>query len=118
MPEVIDRPNAPVALPQRAPTEELLTEKPPMYAVVLHNDESTDPTFVIEVLCQVFAYDEQKAIRVMMQIHLGAEGVVVVLSQELAETKCAQAMALVASAGRNAKNSDRPCELTFTTRKE
>lgn len=108
---VIERP------PVLAPADVEKPALPPMYAVMLHNDATTNPLFVVEVLREVFAVGREKAIKIMMAAHTGGKACVEVYSKDMAETRVGQAMAMVTSggAGQNAANPGSPCELTFTS---
>jgi ATP-dependent Clp protease adaptor protein ClpS len=65
-------------------------EKPPKYAVVLHNDDFTTMEFVVEVLMRYFRRTESEAAEIMLRIHNVGYGVAGVYSFEIAETKVAQ----------------------------
>ncbi len=62
-------------------------KKPPLYKVVLLNDDFTPMDFVIEVLMDFFAMTEETATRVMLQIHTQGIGVCGTYSKDVAETK-------------------------------
>lgn len=62
-------------------------KKPPLYKVVLINDDFTPMDFVIEVLTQFFAMPEEKATQVMLHVHTRGIGVCGVFSKDVAETK-------------------------------
>ncbi len=62
-------------------------KKPPLYKVVLINDDFTPMDFVIEVLTQFFAMPEEKATQVMLHVHTRGVGVCGVFSKDVAETK-------------------------------
>ena len=62
-------------------------KKPPLYKVILLNDDFTPMDFVIEILMDFFAMSEQKATQVMLQIHTQGVGVCVTYSKDVAETK-------------------------------
>jgi ATP-dependent Clp protease adaptor protein ClpS len=62
-------------------------KKPPLYKVLLHNDDYTTRDFVVFVLQTVFHHDESSAIRVMWHVHTTGVGVAGVYSYEVAETK-------------------------------
>lgn len=64
--------------------------RPPMYKVVLLNDDYTPMDFVVEVLETFFSMDREKATRVMLQVHTEGKGVCGVFSRDVAETKAAQ----------------------------
>ena len=65
-------------------------KKPPLYKVVLLNDDYTPMEFVVQVLEQVFAMDRTKATRVMLEVHTRGKGVCGVYTYEIAETKVSQ----------------------------
>ncbi len=65
-------------------------KRPPLYRVVLLNDDYTPMEFVVEVLELIFAMDRQKATRVMLEVHTRGKGVCGVFTYEIAETKVAQ----------------------------
>lgn len=64
---------------------------PPMYKVVMLNDDYTTMEFVIHVLQQFFAMDVDKAYDVMMSVHNKGKGICGVYTKEIAETKAEMA---------------------------
>jgi ATP-dependent Clp protease adaptor protein ClpS len=62
-------------------------KKPPLFKVILLNDDFTPMDFVIEVLMDFFAMPEDKATQVMLQIHTQGIGVCGVYTRDVAETK-------------------------------
>ena len=62
-------------------------KRPPLYKVLLLNDDFTPMDFVIEILMDFFAMSEQKATQVMLQIHTQGVGVCGIYSKDVAETK-------------------------------
>ena len=62
-------------------------KKPPLYQVLLHNDDFTTMEFVVYVLQNVFGRSEADAVRVMLQVHLEGMGVAGVYTYEIAEMK-------------------------------
>ena len=64
--------------------------RPPLYTVLLLNDDYTPMDFVIEVLMNFFSMDEEKATQVMLHVHTRGRGVCGVYSREVAESKVAQ----------------------------
>ena len=65
-------------------------KRPPLYRVVLINDDYTPMEFVVEVLETVFGMERAKATRVMLEVHTKGKGICGVYSYEIAETKVAQ----------------------------
>jgi ATP-dependent Clp protease adaptor protein ClpS len=66
------------------------TEEPKLFRVLLHNDDYTTMEFVVYVLQQVFNLDEDKAIQVMLNVHVKGIGVAGVYTYEIAEMKVAR----------------------------
>ena len=67
--------------------ERTRTKKPPMYKVLLHNDDYTTREFVVWVLQTVFHKDESDAIAIMSHVHNNGVGVAGVYTFEVAETE-------------------------------
>ena len=65
-------------------------KRPPMYQVVLINDDFTPMEFVVHVLEKFFRMDRSKATRVMLHVHTQGKGLCGVYVREIAETKVAQ----------------------------
>lgn len=63
---------------------------PPMYKVVIMNDDYTPMDFVVEVLENFFNMDREKATRVMLTIHTQGQATVGIFTRDVAETKAAQ----------------------------
>jgi ATP-dependent Clp protease adaptor protein ClpS len=74
--------------------ERTRTKKPPMYKVLLHNDDYTTREFVVWVLQSVFHKSENDAISIMSHVHNNGVGVAGVYTFEVAETKVTKTMAL------------------------
>lgn len=66
-------------------------KRPPMYKVIMLNDDFTPMDFVVELLNSFFAMNKEKAIQVMLQVHTLGRGVCGVFTREIAETKVHQA---------------------------
>jgi ATP-dependent Clp protease adaptor protein ClpS len=66
------------------------TARPPLYQVLLINDDFTPMEFVVEVLQQFFAMDREKATQVMLHVHTRGRGVCGVFTREVAESKVTQ----------------------------
>lgn len=65
-------------------------KKPPLYKVVMLNDDYTPMDFVVEVLQVFFAMDREKATRVMLTVHMEGKAVCGLFTLDVAETKAAQ----------------------------
>ena len=63
---------------------------PPLYNVVLLNDDYTPMEFVVDVLERFFRMDRSGATRVMLEVHTLGKGICGVFTHEIAETKVAQ----------------------------
>ena len=75
-----------------AVVEEALPQvkQPPLYQVVLLNDDYTPMEFVVDVLEKFFALNRTTATRIMLEVHTKGKGVCGVFTYEIAETKVAQ----------------------------
>ena len=75
--------------------QEVVTEtkkklkKPPLYKVLLHNDDYTTKEFVVEILQYVFHKEQTEAVQIMLHVHKKGIGVAGVYTYEVAETKVA-----------------------------
>lgn len=65
-------------------------KRPPLYKVILLNDDFTPMEFVVQVLEQFFGMSREKATQVMLHVHTRGKGVCGVFTHEIAETKVAQ----------------------------
>jgi len=63
--------------------------KPPLFKVVLINDDYTPMEFVVEVLQVFFNLDWEQAHVIMLHVHQKGKGVCGVYTREIAETKVA-----------------------------
>ncbi len=70
----------------RTRTEKKL-KRPPLYKVLLHNDDYTTMEFVVHVLQSVFNHPEAEATAIMLHVHRKGIGVAGVYPYEVAETK-------------------------------
>ena len=68
------------------------TERPPLYKVMLLNDDNTPMEFVVIVLERFFGMNQTQAFEIMLTVHKKGLAVVGVFSHEVAETKVAQVM--------------------------
>ena len=65
-------------------------KQPPLYRVVLLNDDYTPMEFVVDVLEKFFSLHRPAATRIMLEVHTQGKGVCGVFTFEIAETKVAQ----------------------------
>ncbi|NND45976.1 MAG: ATP-dependent Clp protease adapter ClpS [Xanthomonadales bacterium] len=65
-------------------------KRPPMYKVILLNDDYTPMDFVVEVLRVFFNMDHDRATQIMLNVHTRGKGVCGVYTFEIAETKVVQ----------------------------
>lgn len=65
-------------------------KRPPLYMVLLMNDDYTPMDFVIEILQQYFALNLDQATQVMLTVHYEGKGVAGVYPRDIAETKANQ----------------------------
>jgi ATP-dependent Clp protease adaptor protein ClpS len=86
--------------------ERTRTKKPPMYKVLLHNDDYTTREFVVWILQTVFHKSEGDAIAVMSHVHNNGVGVAGIFTFEVAETKVSKTMVL-------AKEQQYPLQLSI-----
>ncbi|MEM8978034.1 MAG: ATP-dependent Clp protease adapter ClpS [Pseudomonadota bacterium] len=68
------------------------TKRPPMYKVLILNDDYTPMEFVVHVLERFFGLSHAQAFELMLTVHKKGVAVVGVFSHEVAETKVAQVM--------------------------
>ena len=66
--------------------EEEVTE-PPMFKVLLHNDDFTTKEFVVKILVSVFSKSLDEATQLMWAVHKNGVGICGVYPFEIAETK-------------------------------
>src|SRR5207302_8721500 len=70
------------------------TEEPPLFRVLLHNDDYTTMDFVVQVLQTIFNMPENQAIQVMLNVHVKGIGIAGVYTYEVAEMKVAKTTAM------------------------
>ena len=68
------------------------TKRPPLYKVMLLNDDFTPMEFVVIVLERFFELNHAQAFEIMLTVHQKGLAVVGVFSHEIAETKVTQVM--------------------------
>lgn len=62
-------------------------KRPPLYKVILLNDDFTPMDFVVEVLTDFFGMGRERATQVMLQVHTQGVGICGTFSKDVAETK-------------------------------
>ncbi len=84
-----DKPDGDAGVITKAKTN---TQRPPLYKVMLLNDDYTPMEFVVHVLERFFGINHAQAVEIMLVVHKKGLAVVGVFSHEIAETKVAQVM--------------------------
>ena len=85
--------NDPLTQPDTQPDDVLLLEpkvkakRPPMFKVIMHNDDFTPMDFVVEMLKTIFRLPHEDAVSVMLQIHHQGIGLCGIFTRDVAETK-------------------------------
>ena len=82
------------------------TKKPPMYKVLMLNDDFTPMEFVIYALERFFHKNRQEATNIMLHIHRRGVGICGVFTYEVAETKINQVLDL-------ARQNEHPLQCTM-----
>src|SRR5207253_11507972 len=62
-------------------------KKPPLYKVLLHNDDYTTKEFVVQLLQYVFHKEHTAAVQIMLHVHKKGIGVAGVYTYQTAENK-------------------------------
>jgi len=65
-------------------------KRPPMYKVILLNDDYTPMEFVIHILEAFFGMDRERATHIMLNVHTQGKGICGLFTRDIAETKVAQ----------------------------
>jgi len=65
-------------------------KRPPLYKVILINDDYTPMDFVVHIIETFFGLDRETATRIMLEVHTRGKGVCGIYTHEIAETKVSQ----------------------------
>lgn len=76
---------------------------PPMFKVLLLNDDYTPMEFVVEVIERFFNKSREQATQIMLQVHTEGAGICGIYPQDIAETKMNQVVS-------HAKQSEHPLQ--------
>ena len=82
------------------------TKKPPLYKVLLLNDDFTPMEFVVQILERFFRKNRQEATAIMLHVHRRGVGICGVFTYEVAETKVNQVVDF-------ARKSEHPLQCTM-----
>ena len=88
--KAVDKPLTKVR-PKATPKTTPKTARPPLYKVILLNDDFTPREFVVKVLEAVFRMSESQAYAVMLTAHRRGACVIAVYTRDVAETKAKEA---------------------------
>src|SRR5688500_18671554 len=75
------------------------TKRPPLYKVLLHNDDYTTQEFVVWVMMEVFLRTEVDATRIMLAVHQSGIGGAGIYPHDVAETKVGKVAELATANG-------------------
>jgi ATP-dependent Clp protease adaptor protein ClpS len=90
--------------------ERTRTKPPPLYKVILLNDDYTPREFVVVVLKAVFRMTEEQSYAVMMTAHQRGACVVATYTRDIAESKASEANDMARGAGHPLAFSTEPEE--------
>lgn len=63
---------------------------PPLYTVVLLNDDFTPMDFVVLVLQKFFSMNRERAMQIMLKVHMEGRGICGIYPRDIAATKVEQ----------------------------
>ncbi len=81
-------------------------QKPPLFKVILLNDDYTPMEFVVALLEIFFHKSRDEATRIMLQVHQKGMGVCGIYTREIAETKVRQVITY-------ARENQHPLQCTY-----
>ncbi len=76
-----------------------VVKRPPLFKVLLHNDDYTTMEFVVDILQSIFNKPTADAVRIMLNVHENGIGVAGVYPAEVAETKVDKVHTLARKSG-------------------
>lgn len=97
--------DSPGTIEKVLPKKKEVVVEPPMYRVLLHNDDYTTMDFVVEILMSVFGKSFEDATMIMLKVHHSGVGVCGVYTYEIAETKVETVHHLATESGFPLKSS-------------
>jgi ATP-dependent Clp protease adaptor protein ClpS len=74
-------------------TQESKVKPPPMFQVVMYNDDYTPMEFVVEVLQRFFGVTRERATQIMLQVHTEGRGICGLYPKDVAAAKVDQVTA-------------------------
>jgi ATP-dependent Clp protease adaptor protein ClpS len=72
-------------------------QRPPLYKVLLHNDDFTPMEFVVFILQTIFGHDGSAAVSIMLNVHRLGIGLAGIYTYEVAEMKVAKVINIAQS---------------------
>ena len=66
---------------------------PPLYTVLLLNDDFTPMDFVVQVLQKFFSMNRERAMQIMLKVHMEGQGICGIYPRDVAATKVEQVIA-------------------------
>lgn len=73
--------------------------KPPMYDVIIHNDDYTTMDFVVMILETIFNKNQDEAMQLMLHVHENGEAVAGTYIYDIAQSKADKATSLARAEG-------------------
>jgi len=90
--QMSEKPDGTIGDPGLLTKSKTKTERPPLYKVLILNDDYTPMEFVVHILERFFGLNHSQAFEIMLTVHKKGLAVVGVFSYEIAETKVSQVM--------------------------